>query len=205
MRACDVAHQQFVIRAAGVEDIRRARAEGWVALVPALESVAMIENELDRIEILCGLGVQSMGPTYSESDALGTGKGDVHERDGGLTAFDVKAIERMNKVRMAISVSHASERTALDACAASERPVLDTHTLADAVGYGSSNRKLRAVADTGGVVGVAASAVIPDIEYFMRHFEYMIDLLGIDHVAFGTDVLYVTIEASSNCSVETTR
>lgn len=190
MRACDLAHQDFVIRAEGTDDIRRAHDEGRIALVPALESSAMIENELDRIEILYGLGVRSMGLTYNESNAVGTGKGDIHERDGGLTAFGVEAVERMNKVGMAISVSHASPQTALDACEVSDAPVLDTHTLAEEVGYGASDEELQAVADTGGVVAVAASAMIPDVEYFMENFEYMVDLVGIDHVAFGPDVLY---------------
>jgi len=190
MRACDIAHQDFVIRAESVADIRRAKAEGRLAMVPALESAAMIENELDRIEILYGLGVRSMGLTYNESNALGTGQGDIHQRDGGLTEFGAAAIERMNDVGMAISVSHASPQTALDACAVSDAPVLDTHTLAEEIGYGASDEELQAVADTGGVVAVASSAVIPDIEYFMENFEYMVELVGIDHVAFGPDVLY---------------
>jgi len=190
MRACDIAHQDFVVRAESVSDIRQAKNEGRLAMVPALESSAMIENELDRIEILYGLGVRSMGLTYNESNALGTGQDDIYERDGGLTAFGVEAIERMNDVGMAVSVSHASPQTALDACAVSDAPVLDTHTLAEEVGYGASDEELRAVADTGGVVAVASSAVIPDIEYFMENFEYMVDLVGIDHVAFGPDVLY---------------
>lgn len=190
MRACDLAHQEFVLRAGSVDDIRRADEEGRLALVPALESAAMIENELDRIEILYGLGVRSMGLTYNESNAVGTGKGDIYERDGGLTSFGVEVVERMNKVGMAISVSHASEQTALDACEVSEKPVLNTHTLAAEMGYGASDEELQAVADTGGVVAVAASSMIPDIDFFVQNFEYMVDLVGIDHVAFGPDVLY---------------
>jgi len=191
MRACDIAHQDFVIRAGSVEDIRRAKREGKLAIVPALESSAMIENELDRIEQLYGLGVRLMGITYNRSNALGTGKGSIHERDGGLTAFGTGAIERMNKVGMAISTSHASVQTTLDACEASDVPVFDTHALAESVdGSSTPDECFEAIADTGGVIGIVSSSMLPDIETYMEHFEYMVELVGIDHVVFGPDVLY---------------
>jgi membrane dipeptidase len=190
MRAADVAHQEFVFRAENTADIRRAREEGKLAFVPALESSAMIENELDRIELLYGLGIRCLGITYNTSNALGTGGGDVYERDGGLTGFGRDAVDRMNRVGMAISVSHASPQTALDVCETSDAPVLDTHSLAAGVSRGASDEELQAVADTGGVIGVVSSAMIPDVHHFMDHFEYMVDLVGINHVAFGPDLLY---------------
>ncbi|MFB6242517.1 MAG: dipeptidase [Halobaculum sp.] len=193
MRACDIAHSAYARQCRSVEDIHRAREEGGLAVVQALESAAMIENELDRIEQLYGMGVRSMGITYSASNALGTGGGDVYQRDGGLTGFGVSAVERMNDVGMAISVSHASPQTSLDVCAVSDEPVFDTHALAQGAGMGSrgtSDEVFEAIADTGGVIGLLSSTHLPDIESYMEHFEYIVDLVGIEHVAFGPDVLY---------------
>lgn len=193
MRACDIAHSEYAIQCRGVEDIHRAREEGKLAIVQALESAAMIENELDRIEQLYGMGVRSMGITYNASNSLGTGGGDIYERDGGLTKFGVAAVERMNKVGMAISTSHASEQTTLDVCEVSEEPVFDTHALAKNASIGSrgtSDEALEAIADTGGVIGILSSTHLPSIDTYMEHFEYIVDLVGIDHVAFGPDVLY---------------
>ncbi|PSQ19155.1 peptidase M19 [Halobacteriales archaeon QS_8_69_26] len=192
MRGCDLAHSEFAFQAGSVEDIREAAEGDRLALVPAIESSMPIENELDRIEVLYGVGVRSMGITYIESNALGTGGGDDFGSDGGLTRFGAAAVERMNDVGMAVSVSHASEQTTLDACEVSDAPVLDTHTrprMADE-DRGASDETLQAVADTGGVVGIVASSTIPDVETYMEHFEYVRDLVGIDHVAFGPDVLY---------------
>jgi len=193
MRACDIAHSEYATRCGSIEDIHRAREEGKITVIPALESAAMIENELDRIEQLYGMGIRSMGITYNASNALGTGKGGIHERDGGLTAFGAEAVERMNKVGMAVSTSHASAQTTLDVCEVTNKPIFDTHALAQGAGIGrrgSSDEELQAIADTGGVIGVLSSTHLPDIETYMKHFEYMIDLVGIDHVAFGPDVLY---------------
>lgn len=193
MRACDIAHSDYAIQCRSVDDVHRARENGQIAVVQALESSAMIENELDRIELLYGMGVRSMGITYSASNALGTGQGGIYERDGGLTAFGVEAVERMNKVGMAISTSHSSKQTTLDVCEVSERPVFDTHALAEGAGMGergTSDEELEALADTGGVVGILSSTHLPSIEEYMEHFEYVVDLVGVDHVAFGPDVLY---------------
>jgi len=84
----------------------------------------MIENELDRIEILYGFGVRVMGIAYSESNALGSGL--KEPRDGGLTSFGHRAVERMNKVGIAIDCSHCGDQTSLDAIEASTKPAL-TH------------------------------------------------------------------------------
>lgn len=199
MRLCDLAHQDFVFRCESVDDFARAHREGRIALVPAQEGAAMIENELDRIEILYGIGLRVLGITYSESNALGTGLKEV--RDGGLTDFGRRAVRRMNEVGMAIDCAHASDRTTLDVVETSSKPIFLTHTGARAlwdIKRLAPDEVIRAVAGRGGVIGIEAAphttvtARHPrhDIESFMEHFEYVRDLVGIEHVAFGPDTLY---------------
>ena len=199
MRLCDLAHQDFVFHATSVDDIRRAHREERVAWVASLEGAAMIENELDRIDILYGLGVRALGITYSESNALGSGL--KERRDGGLTSFGRQAVERMNKVGMLIDCSHCGDQTTLDTIAESKKPIVLSHIGARALW--NSNRLapddvLKACADKGGVIGVEAAPhttittqqPVHSIDSVMEHFEYIKDLVGIDHVAFGPDTLY---------------
>jgi membrane dipeptidase len=199
MRLCDLAHQDFVIKCEKVDDIFRAHNSGKVALVCAQEGAAMIENELDRIEILYGFGVRVMGITYSESNQLGTGLREP--RDGGLTSFGYEAVERMNKVGMAIDCSHSSDQTTLDVIQASKKPIFLTHTGARSlwnIKRLASDEMLKACADKGGVIGIEAAPhttltrknPLHNIEAFMEHFEYIKDLVGIEHLAFGPDTLY---------------
>ena len=199
MRLCDLAHQDFIIKAERVDDIYRAHAEGRLALVCAQEGAAMIENELDRIEILYGIGLRVLGITYSESNALGTGL--KESRDGGLTAFGRKAVARMNEVGMAIDCAHASDQTTLDTVECSRHPIFLTHTGARGlwnIRRLAPDETIKAVAGKGGVIGIEAAPHTTvteahprhDIESFMEHFEYVRDLVGIDHVAFGPDTLY---------------
>lgn len=199
MRLCDLAHQDFVIHCLRVSDIRRAHDEEKVALVASMEGAAMIEHELDRIDLLYGFGVRALGITYSESNALGNGL--KEDRDGGLTKFGRKAVERMNKVGMLIDCSHCGDQTTLDTIEHSEQPILLSHIGARALW--DSNRLapdevLEACAAKGGVIGVEAAPHTTltrnhrnhDLEAFMEHFEYIKGLVGIDHVGFGPDSLY---------------
>lgn len=199
MRLCDIAHQEMVFLATTTADLRRGKHEGKIAFVISLEGAAMIENELDRIDVLYGLGVRCLGIAYSEGNALGAGL--KEPRDGGLTVFGRRAVERMNKLGIAIDVSHAGDQTSLDTIGVSEKPVFITHAGARAL-WDSNRLKpdevIRACAEKGGVIGIEAAPHTTitqkqprhTIESFMEHFEYCANLVGIDHVAFGPDALF---------------
>jgi membrane dipeptidase len=199
MRQADLAHAPGMLTVRTVADIDEACRSGRTGLVFGLEAATMIENELDRLDILYGLGVRQIGIAYSDANSLGSGLNEPH--DSGLTLFGKRAVRRMNQLGLAIDVSHSSDKTALDTCAASEAPVLVTHAGARSV-WDAPRMKpddvLRAVAETGGVLGMSAaphttlSHAHPahTIDSVMDHFEYCAGLVGLEHVAFGPDTLY---------------
>lgn len=199
MRLCDLAHQDFLIHCKKVEDIHKAYREGKIAWVASVEGAAPIENELDRIDILYGFGVRMMGITYSESNNLGSGI--KEDKDGGLTAFGKKAVRRLNQVGMAIDCSHTGYKTTLDVIHESKHPIFLTHVGARALWDSkrlSPDEVLKACAQRGGVIGIEAAPhttltknhLKHSVDSYMEHFEYIVDLVGIDHVAFGPDALY---------------
>jgi len=199
MRLSDIAHQDMVIRADTTEDIVRAKQNGQIAFIPSLEAATPIENELDRLDILYGLGIRSSGIAYSEANTLGCGLRE--QNDGGLTEFGRAAVERMNKLGIAIDISHSGDQTSLDTIAVSAKPIFITHAGARAL-WDTRRMKpdsvLRACADKGGVIGIEAAPHTTltrahpqhSIESFMEHFEYCVNLIGLDHVAFGPDTLF---------------
>lgn len=162
MRLCDIAHQDYVVLATSVQGIKDAHASGRLALVAGLEASTMIENELDRIDVLYGFGVREMGIAYSESNSLGSGL--KEERDGGLTAFGRAAVERMNRLGMAIDISHSGDQTCLDVVSASRVPVFITHAGSRTV-WNSNRMKpdevIVACAERGGVIGLEAAPHTP--------------------------------------------
>lgn len=199
VRSCDIAHQDFVVKAFTVDDIREAKKKGKVAWVVCLENSGMIDREVDKIEVLYGFGVRMLGICYSESNNLGSGVRETN--DGGLTVFGRECVDRMNKIGMAIDVTHSGEKTAMDTILHSKKPTFITHTgarkLWERRGL-KSDELLKACADKGGVIGIGSppnatptwNRPVHCIESVMEHFEYVKDLVGIDHVAFGPDTMY---------------
>ena len=199
IRYSDFAHQDMVIRAETIEDIYRAKRENKIAFVSSLESATQIENEIDRVDVLYGLGVRVMGIAYSEANSLGSGL--KEKNDSGLTAFGHRVVERMNKLGMTIDVSHCGDQTSLDVIEASSKPIFMTHVGARAL-WNISRLKpdnvIKACAEKGGVIGIEAAPHTTltekhkdhSIESVMEHFEYVANLVGIDHVAFGLDTLF---------------
>lgn len=199
MRFCDLAHQDQVVKAGTVEEILSAHERGKLALVPSLEAATMIENEVDRIDVLYGLGVRQMGIAYSEANTLGTGM--KEKRDGGLTYFGERAIRRMNKLGMAIDTSHCGDLTNLDVIRTSNVPVFITHAGARSV-WPSQRMKpdevIRECAERGGLIGIEAAPHTTlsrehpshSLLSVMDHFLYIADLVGIEHVAFGPDTIF---------------
>ncbi len=199
MRLCDLAHQDYVTVISRVSDFALARERGQLGLVLAIESAAPIENELDRLDILYGFGIRSVGVTYSEANLLGSGL--AEKVDAGLTNFGRQAVRRMNQLGILIDCSHAGDRTTLETIEASEAPVSISHAGARAL-WPTSRMKpddvIRACASSGGVIGIEAAPHTTmtrqssrhTIDSYMAHFEYCCELVGIEHVAFGPDTLF---------------
>ncbi|MBI3328448.1 MAG: membrane dipeptidase, partial [Nitrospinae bacterium] len=199
MRLCDLAHQDFIVVCDGVRDIIKAHETGRLALVPTLESATPIENELDRVDVLYGFGVRSMGIAYSEANALGSGLREV--RDGGLTDLGRQVVRRMNKLGMLIDAAHCGDQTTLDIIEESEHPIAISHAGARSL-WNTRRLKpdtvLETLAARGGVLGIDAAphTTLTEqhprhrIESCMEHFEYAVKLIGIDHVGFGPDTLF---------------
>ena len=146
-----------------------------------------IENELDRLDILYGLGIRSSGIAYSEANTLGCGLRE--QNDGGLTEFGRAAVRRMNKLGIAIDISHSGDQTSMDTIDVSEKPIFITHAGARAL-WNTKRMKpdevLKACADKGGVIGIEAAPhttltrenLRHSIESFMQHFEYCVQAGG---------------------------
>jgi membrane dipeptidase len=199
MRYSDIAHQDFVYRAETTADLERAKPAGQCALVSTLECATMIEDDVDRVDVLYGFGVRVMGITYSESNALGSGLRE--ERDGGLTDLGRATVRRMNKIGMTIDVSHCGDQTSLDTIEASDGPILITHAGARTL-WNTKRMKpdevLKACAAKGGVIGIEAAPhttltaknPLHSLDSVMEHVAYCVELMGIDHVGLGPDTLF---------------
>jgi len=195
MRTTDLSMQRLVRPIRRLADLDEAQRNGQVGLTFTLESASPIGNDLDRLDLLYGLGVRLIGLVYSESNLLGGGLADT---DAGLTRLGHQAVRRLNDLGMIIDLSHAGDVTALDVVRASDQPVVITHGGSRSV-WPTSRMKpddvIRACADSGGFIGIEAApntTAAPDharhdLESVMQHVERCLELVGPDHVVLGPD------------------
>lgn len=144
------------------------------------------------------------------TNRLGGGSNDLH--NPGLSDFGARVIERMNAIGMAIDVSHCSDRTTLDAFAASRKPVLVTHSncraLVPARARCKTDEAIRKMAATGGVMGISMirGFVRPsgpaNVESVLDHIDRVVRLVGVEHVGVGSDV---DLDGRSRLSAEMLR
>ncbi len=178
-------------------DIEEARASGKLGLIMGWQNMRPIEDKLARLAFFHQAGVRVMQLTYNERNFMGDGC--LEPGNGGLSAFGKRAIAEMNRLGIAVDLSHVGERTSLDACAASTKPVLVTHANARAVADAPRNKSdavIKAVAATGGLIGVSVygpmcwdgqSTSRPSLADFLRHVDHIAALVGPERMSFGTD------------------
>lgn len=179
------------------DDILAAQKEGKVGLIMGWQNTWPLEGHLDRIAGFHALGLRVAQLTYNEANFVGDGCGEP--RNGGLTQFGHKVVQEFNRLGVAIDLSHCSEQTAQEAAALSQKPVFLTHANASAIDArvrNKSDASIKAVAATGGVIGISIHGFLnwsgqagqpPTLDNFARHAAYVADLVGIEHVGIGTD------------------
>ncbi len=178
-------------------DIMAAREQGKVGLIMGWQNALPVGHDLDRVSAFHALGLRVMQLTYNEANLVGDGC--LDERNAGLSRFGRALVAELNRVGMAIDLSHCGERTTIEAAQASSSPVLVTHANARALDEQPRNKSdaaIRAVAATGGVIGASIHGFLnwdgdpahpPTLKNFVRHVQYLSELVGVEHVGIGTD------------------
>lgn len=154
-----------------------------------------IGRDLNRLDAVYDFGLRVLQMMYNNQNLIGSGC--AERSDGGVSNFGVSFIRRMNELGIIVDTSHSGRQTTLDACRHSTSPVIASHTASSAL-YPhmrcKSDDEMRAIAATGGVVGIFAMPwFIHDdprattLDHVLDHIEYVAELIGSDHVGIGTD------------------
>lgn len=156
-----------------------------------VEGAHALEGNLDNLEVLYDAGVRMMSMThFFDNDISGSSAG---LRKGGLTDKGRELIRRMERKRMLVDVAHASESAIDDILATATRPIVSSHTGVKGTCNNQRNlsdRHLRAIAGTGGLIGIAyfKQAVCgQDAKAIARAVRHAVSLAGVDHVGLGSD------------------
>jgi membrane dipeptidase len=189
-----------VSRAASVDDFRPDR----VTAIVHMEGAEAIAPDLSNLERWYDRGLRSIGPVWSRANAFATGVPfrfpSPPDTGPGLTEAGRALVQACNRLGILVDLSHLNEQGFWDVAGLSGAPLVATHSNAHALCAASRNltdRQLDAIRDSGGVVGVnfAVSFLREDgmhvretpIGEIVRHVDYLVARMGIDHVAFGSD------------------
>lgn len=183
------------VRIDSVNDLAAVHGSGRAGILIGTQTSSHFQT-LDDVDAFHGLGQRVSQLTYNSRNLIGSGA--TERTDGGLSDFGVAIVERMNQVGMAVDVSHCGDRTTLDACEVSSRPVLITHSNSRVLSGGHPRTKtddaIRAMAETGGVMGITGVRMFvkdrepTTVEDYVDHFDHVRDLVGVEHLGVGSDV-----------------
>ena len=180
------------------KDIDDAIKEKKLGLYFTHQGTGLFEGDVDNVAIWRQLGYGYCLLAYNQRNPVGDGC--FVKENGGLTAYGKTLIDAYNRYGMLVDVSHTGERTSLDAIERSSQPVISSHAVAMAIAnYPRSlyDSVIKAIAKSGGVcsinmVGAFVDTSNPDIvttDMLFKHIDYMANLVGIDHVGFGSDYI----------------
>ena len=193
--------EQFPDRTLLVErdaDLDRAKGEGKLGIILGFQGGSPLGRNVHLVRVFHKLGIRIIQLTYNESNALAAGA--LESSDGGLTSLGVQAVQEMNRIGMLVDLSHVGRRASLEAIDASDNPVIFSHSNPRALQENPRNisdEQIRACAAKGGVIGLATfSAFVgdtsngrhPGLGDYLRQMDYVINLVGPDHVGVGTDI-----------------
>ncbi|TBU83249.1 membrane dipeptidase [Pseudomonas daroniae] len=181
--------------ARSVDDIRRAHAQGRLAIVFDIEGADAISGSLEMLSLYYELGVRWMLLTYNRNNRYAGG---CHDTDTGLTTAGKALIEEMARVGMVVCASHAGPVSALSIIDTSPHPVIFSHSNVRAVHAhprNISDEAILACARRGGVIGLSGIGLFLGTKEQLtktlaEHIDHVVQRVGIDHVGLGLDHVF---------------
>jgi membrane dipeptidase len=188
-------HDQHLMRIDAPAKIEQVKGSGKVGVMLGLQNSEHFQSPAD-VDYFYSLGQRVSQLTYNTRNMIGNGS--TERRDEGLSDFGVSIVERMNRLGMAVDVSHCGDRTTLDAFEVSKKPVLITHSNCRALvpkhPRCKTDEAIKRMAATGGVMGITGVRMFvrdqepTTIEHALDHFDHVKGLVGAEHLGVGSDV-----------------
>ena len=185
LQAVDKAQQLDALLAA------RQKDRSTVGAMLTIEGLHNLEGKAENLDRLYDAGFRMAGFTHFFDNELG---GSMHGlKKGGLTPFGRDILRRMEAKGMIVDIAHLSHAGVAEVLAMAKRPVVSSHGGVQAtckVNRNLTDDEVRGVAKTGGIIGIGyweGAICSTDPRAAAKAMKHVRDLVGIQHVALGSD------------------
>ena len=188
-------YPSLIMPAFYAEDVEIAKKQRKTAVIFGFQNPSPIEDDIGLVEILHRLGGRFMQLSYNNQSLLATGC--YEENDPGITRMGKEVIKEMNRVGMVVDMSHSSERSTFEAIELSSRPIVISHanpSFWHPAKRNKSDQILRKLSENKGILGFSLyphhlnNSSQCSLEDFCLMIARTADLIGIDHIGFGSDL-----------------
>ncbi|MBY9004311.1 MAG: dipeptidase [Candidatus Lokiarchaeota archaeon] len=184
------------------EDFEKISNSNKIGFLLALEGAGAMGSDFSRLRNFYRLGLRLITLTHNEQNSFADGLG--VESPKGLTDLGKELIRLMDEMGMILDLSHTSEPTFWDSLNYSKNPVITSHSNAKTICENVRNLsddQINAIGNKNGVIGINFVGQFIDndpkkasIDRLIDHVDYIVDLIGIDHIGLGPDFLDYVIE-----------
>jgi membrane dipeptidase len=176
-RAKIAAHPDKYMQIECFDDLAIAKSKGLLGVGFDLEGSVMLQDMPEMVPVFAKLGVKQIHFAYNRNHAM---------------------VRAVNNSGMIMDCSHTGRQSSLDIMRASTKPVVFSHANPRVLGGHErciDDEQIKACADTGGVIGICGfqrfikSPNAPEVPDMIRHIDYAVKLVGVDHVGIGLDTM----------------
>lgn len=183
-----------------IAEYNKARSAGRHAAFVGIQGGNALDRDLEALDLIPDNLILRITLVHLTTSSIGCTSSPLRlGQDKGLTDFGRDYVRRLNEKKIFVDLAHISKRGFWDAVSVHDhtQPLIVTHTGVSGVfehWRNLDNDQLRAVADTGGTIGVmyqssflGAGRQGDSAEAIIRHLEHIIDTVGEDHASLGSD------------------
>ncbi len=178
-------------------DLQRCQNDSKPYVLLSLEGADPFVGSLEMVDAFFRLGLRAVGFTHNHNSVAAGGCAPPDEEVLGLRPFGRQLVERMNHLGMMIDTAHLGRRAFDDLMSVAKGPVVNSHSCVRRyvdLERNLDDAQMKAIAASGGVVAITYVPKFLTSEQrnttskdVFEHLEYMVNLIGIDHVGIGSD------------------
>lgn len=182
----------FIIK--NKNDFESPELKQKIGAILTIENGTAISGNLQNIEKLYNKGIRMMGIVWNDDNDLACGAHTIN--DTGLTELGKQYVKELQKQKIIIDVSHASKKTFYDVLKNTEVPIIASHSCVQKICNHPRNLdddQIKQIAKRNGVIGICfcksflTNNETVSVKNIIEHIDYIANLVGIDHIAFGSD------------------